>query len=146
MVHSPKKSERVERLMRALLVREGEQKVAVEVERRATIRRESLDHAVRDLRATIQRLVDEDIDDGFDETVLKAPDADGTIRQRIIAFVEDQGRAVSANEISQGIDERVEVVRSTLSKMFIAGEIARPVTGKYKAFISRDDAKMKGGK
>lgn len=143
---SEKKSDRVERLMRALLVREGELKVAEDVERRAKVRRASLEQAVNDLRGTVRRLIDEDVDDSvaaeLEADALSTPDAiptEETIGNRILDLLEAEPRALDANEISQSLGVTVPVTRSTLSKLHARGKVARPQPGFYRSLLAVED-------
>jgi hypothetical protein len=138
----PSKFEQVERLIRALVVREGELAASDEVVRKATLRSESLRAAIRDLRATIEQLIS---DGGVPAEILaRAPleiqrlaadpmrlRTEGTLLARVLAFVESLPRAVEAAEISQALGIHVDSVRTVLSKLKARGQIERLETGQY---------------
>ena len=145
------KFDRVERLMRALHVREEELKAARDAERRAAFRLESLEAAVRDLRETIRRLVEEDvqvderqIDDAEHEPPSAAPA--GTIAQRILAYLDTERRSVEANEIGQALGVSVDVIRTTLSKLFARGAVARPKVGMYRSLLTEHEHRSRGAR
>jgi hypothetical protein len=155
----PSRSEHAEKLYRALFKREAELKAAREDERRtkelnerATVKRESLEAAVKGLRETVDKHVGagEVVED---ESVLVAlipkdddESTDGrTIAERIVDFLEATRCPVEAREISQAVGADVDVVRTTLSKLRSRGKIARPRQGEYCALPSVASARTSMG-
>jgi hypothetical protein len=138
---APTKVEQVERLVRALIARESELKANEEVIKRATFRSESLRTAIADLRTTIANF----IGDKSDATVSAplpppAPEVEshpglarteGTILARVANHLDLAQRVFDATEIAQALGIGVDVVRTTLSKMYARGLIARVGSGEY---------------
>lgn len=142
MAMPPTKVEQVERLMRALMMRESELQSTEETLRRTTVRRASLQAAIGDLRTTIAQLIgDEDVPA---EVLARAPPevqrlalaehrqrADGTLLERVLGYVNGTPRMVEAPEVSQALSISVDNVRTVLSKLKARGQIARFETGTY---------------
>jgi predicted transcriptional regulator of viral defense system len=63
----------------------------------------------------------------------------GTIAGRILAYLDAEGRSVDANEVSQAIGVNIDVVRTTLSKLFNRGAIARPKVGLYRSLLAEHE-------
>ena len=151
------KLEKVEGLARALLVRQAELKANEEVVRKATLRSESLRAAIADLRKTLAELIEEvpsknasaaPSREDSPELPLECEEIsadvlapiEGTIIERVAAHLETAQRAY-ASEIAQTLGIRVEVVRTTLSKLHAKGRVRRLGGGEYcsLAFVHADD-------
>lgn len=143
------KFERIDKLMRALLVREGELKVAEDVFRRAEARRASLDAAVKDLRATVRRLIEDEtfVEDPSlelptaEDPSASSPGTAGTIASRVVAFLEAEERTVEASEVAQALGVNLDTARTTLSKLFAKGSVSRPRVGMYCSLSSEHEAR-----
>jgi hypothetical protein len=139
------KVEQVERLVRALMARQAELQANDEVIKRAQFRSDSLRAAVADLRATIAKLIG---DTSFKDAsaVLPAPAplsepglgpqpelarTEGTILVRVQTLLDGTPRFFDATEIAQAVGVGVDVVRTTLSKLYSRGLIARRSAGEY---------------
>jgi hypothetical protein len=140
----PSKLEQVERLTRALVAREAELRANEEIVKRATFRSTSLRAAIADLRATLAALIGDDATaeapplppmvhglTGAPESGQLPSNSGGTILKRITAYLETEPRAFEALEIAQQLGIRDDVVRTSLSKLYARGRIARPVPGAY---------------
>ena len=144
----PSKPEQVEKLMRALFAREAELKANEDLVQRATLRSQSLRAAIADLRATIASLLGEAPAKGTDDRAPhSAPDTSsrtpelvprpglartgGTILVRILAYLDATPRVSDARTVAQALDVNIDVVRTTLSKLYARGFIARPQPGQY---------------
>lgn len=137
---APTKFEQAQRLFSALQVREEELRANEEVVKRATFRSQSLRAAIAELRTTIATLLGDaslpPLPPEAPPTPEKGPQSplprtDGTIIARVAAHLETEPRAFDATEIAQSIEVGVDVVRTTLSKMYGRGLIGRLAPGQY---------------
>lgn len=135
------KLEQVERLTRALVAREVEYQANEDVLKRATVRRHSLKAAITDLRATIAGLLGEaarepapELSPAVMQALSGSPGThriEGTILERVSAYLDSEARVFSAQEIAQGLGLGVDVVRTSLSKLFARQSIQRFGAGEY---------------
>jgi len=152
------KYERIEKLMRAVLVREGELRVATAAARRAEIRRASLEAAVTELRETVRKLIEgENVPEDPPSAALEATHYEAgesgatntTIADRVLAFVDGEGRTVEAADVAQTLGVNIDTARTTLSKLHAKGILARPKPGLYRSLsledASRNTARAKRG-
>ncbi len=134
---APTKTEQIESLARALVRRQDELRANEEMIEKAKLRSSSLEQAIRDLRATIAQLVGEG--DAPQEVLDRAQrianiptaDTEGTLLERVLAYVNKVPRTVEAREIAQALGITLDGTRTVLSKLKARGEIARFEPGVY---------------
>lgn len=138
MAHS--KFEHAQRLFRALEARQAELEANEAAIAKAKFRSESLRAAIAELKTTIAKLLSDpaaEVGASDEQRALELDPqpgiakADGSILARVESYVNAAPRILEANDIATDLGLRIDVVRTSLSKLHARRQIQRLEAGQY---------------